>query len=167
MRFRQGVILLLGAIVIVLAIGSSATGFYWTPLALGLVYLAGALSGGSQGSYWATAVVLVGWGAAVVAVRQLNPNLDTSGLYLLGAGLGATSGMLLARRGFAEDPLGMTLTVALGGAVLALEPRYSSVLGDARFYALLVGAVGLVNLLLGAFASEELSEPGAGRAAPG
>ncbi len=162
MRLRQGVILLLGAIVIVLAIGASPTGFYWTPLALGLVYLAGALSGGPQGSYWATAVVLIGWGAAVVAVRQVNPNLDTSGLYLLGAGLGATTGMLLARRGFAVDPLGMTLTVAVGGAVLALESRYSSVLGDARFYALLLGAVGLVNLLLGAFASEDLSEPTAG-----
>lgn len=159
MRLRQGAILLVGAIVIVLAIGSSPTGFYWTPLALGLVYLAGALSGGSQGSYWATAVVLTGWGAAVVVVRQLNPNLDTSGLYLLGAGLGATTGILLGRRGFAVDPLGMTLTVAVGGAVLALESRYSSLLGDARFYALLLGAVGVVNLVLGAFAGEEMSEP--------
>ncbi|MGI9184488.1 MAG: hypothetical protein ACR2GZ_05905, partial [Solirubrobacteraceae bacterium] len=162
LRLRQGVILLVGAIVIVLAIGSSPTGFYWTPLALGLIYLVGALAGGSQGSYWATAVVLIGWGAAVVVVRQLNPNLDTSGLYLLGAGVGATTGMLLARRGFAVDPLGMTLTLAAGGAVLALESRYSSVLGDARFYALLLGAVGLVNLLLGAFASGDLSEPTAG-----
>ncbi len=141
---------------IVLAIGASATGFYWTPLAVGLVYLSGAASGGSRGSYWATAVVLVGWGGAVVIVRQLNPDLDTSGLYLLGAGLGATAGMLLARRGFAVDPLGMAVTVAAGGAVLAVEQRYSSVLGDARFYALLLGAVGLVNLLLGAFASEDL-----------
>jgi len=138
----------------VLVIGSSPTGFYWTPLALGLVYLAGAISGGPQGSYWATAVSLVGWGAAVVVVRQLNPDLDTSGLYLLGAGLGATAGMLLARRGFAVDPLGLTITIAVGGAVLAVEPRYSSLLGDARFYALLLGAVGLVNLLLGAFASD-------------
>ncbi len=142
-----------------LAIGSSPTGFYWTPLALGLVYLAGALSGGSRGSYWATSVVLIGWGAAVVVVRQLNPNLDTSGLYLLGAGLGATTGVLLRRRGFAVDPLGMTLTVAVGGAVLALESRYSSLLGDARFYALLIGAVGLVNLVLGAVAGEEPSQP--------
>lgn len=162
MRLRQGVILLIGAIVIVLSIGSSPTGFYWTPLALGLVYLAGALSGGPQGSYWATAVVLIGWGAAVVVVRQLNPNLDTSGLYLLGAGLGATTGMLLSRRGFAVDPLGMTLTIAVGGGALALESRYGSVLGDARFYALLLGAVGLVNVLLGAFASQDLSERTAG-----
>ncbi len=154
-RLRHGVILVVGAIVIALAIGGSSTGFYWTPLALGLVYLAGAVSGGPQGSYWATAVTLVGWGAAVVVVRQLSPPLDTSGLYLLGAGVGTTAGTLLARRGFAVDPLGMTITIAAGGAVLAIEPRYSSLLGDARFYALLIGLVGLVNLLLGAFSSDE------------
>ncbi|MGI8412068.1 MAG: hypothetical protein ACR2LV_04480 [Solirubrobacteraceae bacterium] len=155
-RLRQGVILLAGAITIVLAIGASPSGFYWTPLSLGLIYLAAAVSGGRQGSYWATAVALVGWGAAVVVVSQLAPNLDTSGLYLFGAGLGATAGMLLARRGFAVDPLGMTITIAVGGAVLAVEPRYSSVLGDARFYALLVGAVGVANLLLRAFARGDL-----------
>ncbi|MGI8712173.1 MAG: hypothetical protein ACR2NR_03120 [Solirubrobacteraceae bacterium] len=156
MRLRQGFVLLVGALVIALAIGASPTGFYWTPLSLGLVYLVAALSGGRQGSYWATAVVLVGWGAAVVVIRQFNPDVDTSGLYLLGAGLGATVGMLLGRRGFAVDPLGMTITVALGGAVLAVESRYSSVLGDARFYALLIGAVGLVNILLGAFARDDV-----------
>ncbi len=96
---------------IVLAIGPRPTGFYWTPLALGLVYLAGALSGGPHGKLLGDGGVLIGWGAAVVVVRQLNPKLDTSGLYLLGAGLGATTGMLLARRGFAADPLGMTLTI--------------------------------------------------------
>ncbi|MGH2895261.1 MAG: hypothetical protein ACRDPM_18625 [Solirubrobacteraceae bacterium] len=81
MRLRQGVILLIGAIVIMLAIGSSSPGFYWTPLALGVVYLAGALSG---------------------------------------------------------------------------------VLRDARFSAMLLGAVGLVSVLLGAFAREGLSERTAG-----
>jgi len=156
LRLRQGIALLVGAIVIALAIGASPTGFYWTPLALGLVYLAAALSGGPQGSYWATAVVLVGWGAAVVLVRQLAPDLDTSGLYLAGAGLGATTGILLSRRGFAVDPLGMTVTIAIGGAVLAVEPRYSSVLGDARFYALPLGVIGLANLLLAVLAGEDL-----------
>jgi len=156
---RQGTILLLGAIAIVLVIGPSPTGFYWTPLAIGLAYLAAALSGGLQGSYWATAVVLVGWGSAVVVVRQFNPDLDTSGLYLAGAGLGATVGLLLARRGFAVEPLGLTITILVGGVVLSVEQHYSSVLGDARFYGLLIGAVGLVNLLLGALSDGD--PPGA------
>ncbi|MHB8659616.1 MAG: hypothetical protein ACYC91_17025 [Solirubrobacteraceae bacterium] len=163
LRLRQGVILLVGAILIAVLIGASPMGFYWTPLAVGLVYLAGAMSGGMQGSYWATAVVLVGWGAAVVTVQQLTPDLDTSGLYLAGAGLGATIGMVLARRGFAVDPLGMAITVTVGGAVLAIEPRYSSVLGDARFYALLLGAVGIANLVRGALTSDDLPTAGAAR----
>jgi len=156
LRLRQGIVLLVGAIVIALAIGASPTGFHWTPLALGLVYLAAALSGGPQGSYWATAVVLVGWGTAVVLVRQLAPDLDTSGLYLAGAGLGATTGIVLTRRGFAVDPLGMTVTIAIGGPVLAVEPRYSSVLVDARFYALLLGVISLANFLLAVLAGEDL-----------
>lgn len=150
LRLRQGVILIGGAIAIAIVIGASPTGFYWTPLSIGLVYLAGSISGGQRGSYWATAVVLIGWGAAVVIVRQLSPDLDTSGLYLAGAGVGATAGTVLARRGFAVDPLGMAVTIAAGGALLALEPRYSSVLGDARAYAVAIGAVGLVNLVLAA-----------------
>lgn len=52
---------------------------------------------------------------------------------------------MLTRRGFAVDPLGMTVTIAIGGAVLAVEPRYSPVLGDARFYALLLGVIGLAT----------------------
>lgn len=153
-RLRQGAVLLLGAIAITLLIGASPTGFFWTPLAVGLVYLAAALCGGPTGSYWASAVVLVGWGAAVVVVRQLGPNLDTSGLYLVGAGAGASIGLVLARRGFAVSPLGMTLTIMVGGGLLAFEEHLTSVLGDARFYALFLGLVGVVNLVLGAFATE-------------
>lgn len=153
-------ILILGAIVIVLAIGSSSSGFYWTPLSLGLIYLVAALSGGPQGSYWATAVVLVGWGTAVVIVRQFTPDLDTSGLYLLGAGIGATVGVVLARRGFAVEPIGMTVTIAIGGLVLAFEPRATSVLGDARFYAVLIAAVGAVNLWLAISAGDGVPASG-------
>ena len=162
LRIRQGLILIVGAIVIVLAIGGSASGFYWTPLSLGLAYLAAALSGGLRGSYWATAVVLVGWGTAVVIVRQFTPDLDIAGLYLLGAGVGATVGMVLARRGFAVDPIGLTLTVATGGLVLAVEPRATSVLGDARLYAVLIAVVGAGNLVLAVYAGDGVGTSGSG-----
>jgi hypothetical protein len=101
LRVTQGVILLVGAIVIVVAIGASPTGVHPTPATVSLTYLAAAMSCGSQGSDWATLVVLVGWGDAVIVVRQVQPNLDTAGLYLVSAGLGATVGMCVARRGFA------------------------------------------------------------------
>lgn len=74
-------------------------------------------------------------GAAVVCARQAQPELDVAGLYLLGAGLGATAGLLLARRGFAVDPLGAEATIALPGTILAL-----------------VGLVGLGNAVAGAIA---------------
>jgi hypothetical protein len=149
LRLQQSGILLLGAVLIVVLIGDSHSGFYWTPLSLGLIYLAGALAGGRKGSYWATAVVLLGWGAAVAAVHEFTPDLDTAGVYLAGAGLGTCVGVGLARRGFAVEPLGMAATSAIGGILLSVEPRFSSVLGDAQYYALFLGVVGLVNLGLG------------------
>ncbi len=159
LRLRQSAILLAGAVVIVVVIGGSHSGFYWTPLTLGLVYLAGALAGGRQGSYWATAVVLVGWGAAVACVHEFTPDLDTAGVYLAGAGLGTIVGVLLARRGFDVEPLGMAATITIGGVLLSVEPRLSSVLGDARYYALFLAVVGVINLAIGLFGSAP-AQPG-------
>ena len=44
--------LLAGAIVFSLVVGSGPDTFYWTPLGIGLVYLASAVSGGRAGGYW-------------------------------------------------------------------------------------------------------------------
>lgn len=43
-----------------------------------------------------------------------------AGLYLLGAGVGATAAVALARVGVRADALGATVTVAISGAILAL-----------------------------------------------
>lgn len=148
-RLRQGLVLLAGTVVFVLLVGAGPANFYYTPLGLGLIYLAAAIAGGRRGGYWATACVLVGWGAAVLLARRGHTGLDPSGLYLAGAGLGATAGVLLARAGFAVDALGVAVSVLLAGAILAVEGQWSSVLGDARTYALLVGAVALFNVAAG------------------
>lgn len=149
-RLRQGLVLLAGAVVFVLVVGPGPDRFYLTPLGLGLVYLASAIAGGRRGGYWATACVLVGWGAAVLIVHDAKPDLDQAGLYLAGAGAGGTVSLLLARAGFAVDALGVAVTVLLGGVLLAVEPRWSDVLGDARTYALLVGLVAVFNVAAGA-----------------
>lgn len=149
-RLRQGLVLLAGAVLFAILVGDAPDRFYLVPLGVGAIYLAAAIAGGRDGGYWATAPVLVGWGLAVVWVREGSPDLDTAGLYLLGAGLGATAGVLLARRGFRVDPLGLAVTVALAGLVLAFARQWPEVLEEARTYALLVGLVGLFNVAVGA-----------------
>lgn len=153
-RLRQGLVLLLGAIAFVLIVGDATDRFAWTPLGIGLVYLAAAVAGGRDGGYWATAVVLVGWGLAVLWAREGRPDLDFSGLYLAGAGAGALTGVLLQRRGFAVDSAGLAGTVLAAGLILAFAAQWPEVLEEARTYALLVGAVGLFNVVAGAVTRE-------------
>ena len=146
LRLRQGFALLAGAIIFSLIVGSGPDTFYWTPLGIGLVYLAAASSGGREGGYWSGALVLVGWGAAVAYARQARPDLDIAGLYLAGAGLGASAAIAARRLGIKADPLGATLTVVAAGTILALSGELPE-LTDARTYAVFVGAVGLVNIV--------------------
>ncbi len=145
LRLRQGFVLLAGAIVFSLVVGSGPDTFYWTPLGIGLVYLASAISGGRRGGYWSGALVLVGWGVAVAYARQARPDLDIAGLYLVGAGLGAAAAVAAQRFAIKTDALGATLTVVVAGLILALSGQYSE-LTEARTYAGFVGAVGLVNI---------------------
>lgn len=150
-RSRQGLVLWAGAFAFVLAVGSSRAAFWWTPLGIGLAYLASATAGGRRGRYWATALVLTGWGAGVLIAHDARPTLDVAGVYLAGAGVGALAAALAARRGFAVDLLGVAATIAAAGFLLALEPQWSSVLGEARTYGVAVGLVGLANHLWGVF----------------
>lgn len=150
LRLRQGLVLLAGALLVAVLLGGDARNFAYTPFGLGLTYLAAAAVGGRRGGYWATALVLVGWGADVVWARRGRPDLDIAGLYLAGAGIGAVAGVLLSRRGFAVDPLGLAATVLAAGLLLSFAARWSEVLEDARTYAILVGLVGLGNVVAGA-----------------
>ena len=150
-RLRQGLALLLGAVIFAVIVGPEPGRFYLTPLGLGLVYLLAAGVGGRRGGYWATAIVLLAWGAAVVWLRESRPDLDTAGVYMVAVGLGAAVGILAARRGVAVDPLGLAGTIVLAGLSLAFASRWD-LLVDAQFYGLLVGLVGLVNAVAGAIA---------------
>lgn len=153
LRIRQGIILLAGALALVLLVAGGTLDFFWTPLIIGLTYLAAAASGGRDGSYWATACVLTGWGLAVMFIGEAKPaDVDLTGTYLFGAGLGSVVGLLLARSGFEVSDMGLAATVAAAGLLLALSPAWPDVLDDARTFAALIGLVGLVNVGLGAAA---------------
>jgi hypothetical protein len=151
MRLRQGLVLLLGAVVVSIVVGPEPDRFYLTPLALGLAYLAAAASGGRRGGYWATAIVLVAWGLAVVWIRESGPDLATAGVYMIAVGLGALAGLLIAERGFAVDPFGLAGTIALAGLSLAFSTQWDALV-DTRSYAVAVGLVGVLNVAAGAVA---------------
>jgi hypothetical protein len=147
-RFNQALLLLAGALFLVFVVAPEDGRFYWTPLTIGLAYLGAAIAGGRDGGHWATACALTGWGAAVVLAGAARPDLDVSGLYLTGAGLGAVAGLLLQRAGFAVNPMGLAVTIAAGGLVLALTTQAPGVLDDARTYAAAIGAVAVGNIVL-------------------
>jgi hypothetical protein len=147
-RLNQAILLLAGALFLVFIVAPDDDRFYWTPLTIGLAYLGAAIAGGRDGGHWATACALTGWGAAVVLAGAARPDLDVSGLYLTGAGLGAAAGLLLQRAGFSVNPMGLAVTIAGGGLALALTTQAPGLLDDARAYAALMGAVAAVNIAL-------------------
>ena len=147
-RLSQAILLLAGALFLVVIVAPAEERFYWTPLTIGLAYLGAAIAGGRDGGHWATACALTGWGAAVVLAGAARPDLDVSGLYLTGAGLGVTAGLLLQRAGFSVDPMGLAVTIVVGGLALALTTQAPGLLDDARTYAALIAAVAIANVIL-------------------
>jgi len=86
------------------------------------------------------------WGGDWLSSTSARPS--PAGAYLVGAGLGAVAGTLLARRHFDVSPLGLGATAAAAGLILAVSPRAPDLLYEARTFALVIAAVGLVNLAL-------------------
>jgi hypothetical protein len=149
-RLNQAILLLAGALFLVFVVAPEPGRFYWTPLTIGLAYLGAAIVGGRDGGHWATACALTGWGAAVVVAGAARPDLDVSGLYLVGAGLGVVAGLLLQRAGFSVSTMGLPVVVTGGGLALALTTQAPGLLDDARTYAAAIGVVALVNIVLAA-----------------
>ena len=84
----------------------------------------------------------------MVLAGAARPDLDVSGLYLVGAGLGAVAGLLLQRAGFSVSTMGLALVITGGGLVLALTTQAPGVLDDALTYAVALGVVAIVNIVL-------------------
>lgn len=150
-RLRQGLLLLLGALVFELVVGGEGPAkFYLVPLGLGLAYLAAAVAGGRTGGFWATALVLVPWGLSVLWLHDARPDVDGAGVYLAAVGAGALLAVALARSGVRVASEGVAATILAGGLLVMFQRRSPDLVGDTRTYALLLGAVGLFNVVLGA-----------------
>jgi hypothetical protein len=153
-RINRAILLLAGAAFLIVMVVPDDDRFYWTPLVLGLTFLAAAAAGPRSSGPWAPACVLVGWGAAVIFVRLAEPDLDTSGVYLAGAGAGLMAGTELARRGFAVDHTALAATLIIAGALLALSTQ-AGVFADAWTYAALLGSLAVAQFVLAARRKEE------------
>lgn len=147
-RINQAVLLLAGALFLAFVVAPDEDRFYWTPLTIGLAFLGAAIAGGRDGGFWAPACALTGWGAAVVLAGAARPDLDVSGLYLVGAGLGVAAGLLLQQAGYAVSPMVMALTIVTGGLLLALTTQAEGVLDDAYAYAAGLAALAVANGIL-------------------
>ena len=148
-RLSQGALLIVGGVLLEVLVGRGQLPFWWTPLVIGLAYLAAALSGGRNGSYWATATVLVGWGGVVVWLNEIRPDIFAPAAYAFGMGLGVLLAAAAARAGLRVDLLGAGLTATLAGLVFMLEPDVDA-FGDATTFAVGMAVVGVFNLVLAA-----------------
>ncbi|MBA2793112.1 MAG: hypothetical protein H0U32_03830 [Thermoleophilaceae bacterium] len=146
-RVRQGAAMLAAAAVFALAFVALDLAFWWVPLGVGLVYLAAAAASGRDGSYWATAVTVSGWGLSVAWLNVADPDVIAPAAQVFGIGVGALAGAALARQGFAVDLLGVAAAAAGVGLLFMLE-RQAGWLVDWETYAVLLGAIGLINLAL-------------------
>jgi len=147
-RLRQGLALIGGAGVIELLAGIGPLDFFWTPLLVGLAYLAAATLGGRANGHWATAVVLVAFGAVVVLLDEVHTGINLPAGYLLAVGVGGMAAAALQPRGFSVDALGVAGAIAAVGLFLLLVDDYPNALGRAEVYAVLLALVGAANVAL-------------------
>lgn len=145
-RRRQGAVLLGGAIALYVLLELGSLEFYWTPLIVGLAYLAAAASAGPRGSYWATGVVIAVWGAGVVALgERWITDVDPAAGYLVAVGAGTLVAAGLARAGYAIELLGVAGAILAAGGFFLLADRVEA-LAEATTYAAVLAVIGLVRL---------------------
>jgi hypothetical protein len=143
---NEAILLLAGAAFLTVMVAPDSDRFYWTPFAAGVSLVAAGAVAGRASGYWAPACVLAGWGAAVVFVRLAEPNLDTSGVYLAGAGAGAVAAVELGRRGYAVDNTAIGATIVIAGVLLAITTQ-GGLLTDAHTYAALLAVLAVAQFV--------------------
>jgi len=147
-RTRRAAIFAAGAAATALLPDALDLGFEWTPALVGAIYAAAALSEGRKGGYWATAIVLLTWGAGVLAYVHLL-DAPAAGIYAVAFGLAVVLAHELDRGGYEISMLGVGATIAAAGVFLIFEREWE-LLRETESYAVVLAAVALVNLVLAA-----------------
>lgn len=113
-------VLVLGAVVYAILQGPLGLTFDATPLLLGVIVATAAIAGRAT-RLGATALVLAGWGTAVLLVRHGPlPGDREAAAFLVGAGLGLIAARLLARAGPGRELGDGSMAVFLGGLTFYL-----------------------------------------------
>ncbi len=99
--------------------------FYWTPLIVGLTYVAAAAASGGRGSLWAPGLMLVASGMAMALWLEngrSTADLEFLGVTVLGLGAGGVLAAFMTRAGYDITAMSLAMTVmAFGGFVLAAQ----------------------------------------------
>ena len=115
-RHRSAIALLVGAAFMLGLIQTGAVRFYYTPLVVGLTYLAAAMVAGRRGALWAPGIITTCWGIAVL-LGVHNVTHGSKASYELAGGIGIAVSLLLRYTvGLAAGFIGMV--VAFGVILL-------------------------------------------------
>lgn len=144
-RRRSALALIAGALVMELVIQQQVIKFYYTPLIIGLTYLAAAALAGRKGALWAPGIVTSCWGIAVILGVKNVVTLDSKASYLIAGAIGVAIALALRYTiGLAAGPIGLAVSIAV---ILVHEyvPTPSWVYQGVTF-AVLLGVWGLWEL---------------------
>ncbi len=113
-RRRSALALLAGALTMELVIERQALAFYYTPLIVGLTYLAAALVAGRKGALWAPGIITTCWGISVLLGVHGVTTIDSKILYEIAAVIGVLIALgLRFGAGIAAGPVGIVVSLAV------------------------------------------------------
>jgi len=112
-RHRSAIALLAGALAMLL-IQQQAIRFYYTPLLIGLSYLAAAAVAGRKGAFWAPGIITAFWGIAVLLGVHRVITIDGKLSYEIAAALGVLLALVLRYAiGLAASVIGIVVSVGV------------------------------------------------------
>lgn len=144
-RRRSALALLAGAAVMELVIQQGVLHFYYTPLVVGLTYLAAAAAAGRRGALWAPGIITTFWGIAVLGGIHRVITMNGPHSYLVAGALGIGVALLLRLTvGLAAGPIGMA--VAFGVILVYNYAHPPAWIFHGATFAVLLGVWGLWEL---------------------
>lgn len=145
-RRRSALALLAGAVVMEVLIQQQIVKFYWTPLIVGLAYLAAAIIGARRGTLWAPGIVTTCWGIAVLLGIHGVITMDAALSYDIAGAIGVLIVLAFGRFTLtaAAGPVG--LVVSYGAILVHNYAHVPSWVFHGATFAVLLGAWALWEL---------------------